>query len=163
MCQIDLKALCYRLTNVRYHPKRFPGLIWQHRKIGGNCILFSNGVINCNGSAYTLREGKERLRRYARRLQKLGYLVYLTNIKLITASAYHTINNPINLQLLATGRVSDYEPEIFNSVFFKNDDVTFCCFSTGKVIITGVKSSKQIENVIYPTLIELELYTCKKE
>jgi TATA-box binding protein (TBP) (component of TFIID and TFIIIB) len=48
-CTLDLRVLTYRLTNVRYDPKVFSAVVWQHRKIGGNCLLFSNGKINCNG------------------------------------------------------------------------------------------------------------------
>ena len=55
---IDLRQLCYEITNARYDPARFPGL-WQHRKIGGNCLVFSNGIINCNGKVSKKRQGHE--------------------------------------------------------------------------------------------------------
>ena len=142
--------------------KRFPGLIWQHRTIGGNCLVFANGVVNCNGKAASFQEGRQRLRRYARQLQNLGCSVRLRDVKIITASASHTLSLGLDLNTLAKERSLLYEPELFPALNFKMEGVNFCCFHTGKVVITGIKTIAQIENVIYPTLIELELYTRKK-
>ena len=163
-CDIGLRRLCHQLVNVRYNPRRFPGLIWQHRSIGGNCLVFSNGVINCNGKVSSAREGCKRLRRYARCLQKLGYPVNLTHIKWVTLSACHTLSTTLDLKLLATEKpLVVYEPELFPSANFKVEGVNFCCFQSGKVVMTGIKSFKQIEDIVYPTLVELELYTRKNE
>lgn len=162
-CPIDLRQLCYRLANARYDPGRFPGLIWQHRTIGGNCLVFSNGMINCNGKVFTVKEGRQRLRRYARRLQKLGLPVYLKDVKCVTVSASHTLSTAIDLLQLAKERRLVFEPELFPAANFKVEEVNFCCFHSGKVVMTGIKSMEQIDKVVYPTLIELELYTRKKE
>ena len=55
-----------------------------------------------------------------------------------------------------------YEPEIFPALNFKIEGVNFCCFHTGKVVITGIKTTTQIHDAVYPTLIELELYVREK-
>lgn len=159
-CSIDLRHLCYRIANVRYDPSTFPGLIWQHRVIGGNCLVFSNGVINCNGTVSSFHEGQQRLRHYARQLQNLGWPVKLKNMKIITVSASHALSNALDLPLLAKERQIIYEPELFPALNFKREGVNFCCFHTGKVVITGIKSLSQIDDIVYPVLIELELYTC---
>ncbi len=158
-CRFDLRKLASQLIDVRFDPSRFPGLIWQHRRIGGNCLLFSNGKINCNGKARSFERGKRRLRQYARRLQKLGYDVRLTRVKPITASACHRLSAPLLLEKLAKERGANYEPELFPALVLKTGGVTFSCFHTGKVSITGIKSKYDIENVVYPTLIEMELFT----
>jgi TATA-box binding protein (TBP) (component of TFIID and TFIIIB) len=85
-CSLDLRVLTYRVTNARYDPKVFSAVVWQHRKIGGNCLLFSNGKINCNGKCLSLQDVRRRLRRYARQLQKMNYPVQLTNVRVVTAS-----------------------------------------------------------------------------
>lgn len=97
-CPIDLRDLCQRLSNVRYDPKTFPGLIWQHRIIGGNCLVFPNGIINCNGSASSADEGRLRLRRYARQLQKMGLPVQLRKVKMLTASASHSLSTGLDIR-----------------------------------------------------------------
>lgn len=161
-CPVDLTTLCQRLWNSRYDPKTFPGLIWQHRLIGGNCLVFANGVINCSGKATGFEEGRQRLRKYARQLQNLGCPVRLRDVKIITVSASHTLSAGLDLNRLAQDRSLLYEQELFPALNFKLEGVNFCCFHTGKVVITGIKNPTQIDDVIYPTLIELELYTRKK-
>ena len=161
-CTIDLISLCQRLRNCRYEPRSFPSLIWQHRNIGGNCLVFANGVINSNGKASSFREGRQRLCRYARLLQKYGCPVYLTDVKIITVSASHTLSGGLDLYRLAEERSLLYEPEIFPALNFKIEGVNFCCFHTGKVVITGIKTTTQIDDAVYPTLIELELYVREK-
>ncbi len=157
--RFDLTELAGRLSNVRYDPKSFPGLIWQHRRIGGNCLLFSNGKINCNGKARSFERGKRRLREYARLIQKMGYDVRLTGVKLITASASHELSGPLRLHELARERGATYEPEIFPALVVKRDGVTFSCFHTGKLSVTGIKSRRDIAHVAYPAFVEFELYT----
>ncbi|OWF41098.1 TATA-box-binding protein [Mizuhopecten yessoensis] len=86
-CYVDLVELAGRIANVRYDPRVFSGLVWQHINIGGNCLVFASGKINCNGRASSFDEGRRRLRRYARMLQRLGWNVTLTNARVVTASA----------------------------------------------------------------------------
>ena len=162
-CTIDLRQLCYRIANARYEPLKFPGLIWQHRAIGGNCLVFSNGIMNCNGKASSFQDGHQRLRRYARQLQNLGFPVDLKEVKMLTASAAHTLSSELDLQALGKDRLVVYEPELFPALNFKCDGINFCCFHTGKVVMTGIRVKSQVDDVVYPTLIELELYTRKKE
>lgn len=158
-CSMDLRALCYRLPNTRYDPARFPGLIWKHKVIQGNCLVFSNGTIQCQGKATGLKEGKQRVRRYARVLQKLGLPVVLRDIKVLTASAFHILSGPLDLNTLIQERSLIYEPELFPTVNMKVQGVTFSCYANGKVIMTGIKTHSDIRQIIDPTLIELELYT----
>jgi TATA-box binding protein (TBP) (component of TFIID and TFIIIB) len=60
-CTLDLSVLAYRLTNTRYDPKVFSGVVWQHRKTGENCLMFSNGKINCSGKCLSIKDGRRRL------------------------------------------------------------------------------------------------------
>ena len=150
-CTIDLRNLTYKLTNVRYDPKSFSGVIWQHRKIGGNCLIFSNGKINTNGKCSTLQEGTQRLRRYARLLQRKGYSIRLNGVRLITASA--CLCGKINPASFSEG----YEPELFPALMFKRDGLHFICHLSGTLMITGIKGEKDLDN-IYPVILELELF-----
>ena len=124
--------------------------------------MFANGDINSNGKASSFREGRQRLRRYARLLQKYACPVYLTDAKIITVSASHTLSVGLDLYRLAGDRSLLYEPEIFPALNFKIEGVNFCCFHIGKVVITGIKTTAQIDDAVYPTLVELELYVREK-
>ena len=125
--------------------------------------MFSNGAINCNGRASYIPEGRQRLRQYARQLQRLGYPVSLKKIKMVTASASHSLSDRLDIMTLANERMVVYEPELFPALNFKMDCVNFCCFHKGKVVITGIKCISHIDDVVLPTLIELELYTRKEQ
>ncbi|XP_062588708.1 TATA-box-binding protein-like [Saccostrea cucullata] len=87
--KIDLRNVAKILTNVTYNPKSFSGLMWQHGKIGGACKLFKSGAIQCNGKSSSFHEGIERLRRYARFLQRKGLCTNVMDIRVVTASATH--------------------------------------------------------------------------
>ena len=121
-------------------------------------MIFANGVINCNGRAFSFEECRQRLRGYARQLQNLGCQVHLKDVKIITASASHTLSGELDLYRLTRDRTLLYEPELFPAVNFKMKEINFCCFHTGKVVITGIRRPSQIDGLVYPTLIELELY-----
>jgi transcription initiation factor TFIID TATA-box-binding protein len=158
-CAVTLRELCGQLENARYEPSRFPGLIWQHGTIGGNCLIFSNGKIQCQGKAKSFEEGIQRQTQYARELQRLGLSVELKEIKVITVSAFHTLSSDLDLNTLVTERQLIYEPELFPAAILKQDGVTFSCFSNGKIVMTGIKNGSDVNQVVTPTLLELELYT----
>ena len=152
---IDLTRLANTLINVRYDPARFTGLIWQHRRIGGNCLVFSNGTINCNGKCSSFDEGIKRLRRYARLLQKKGHCRNLSGVKIVTASASHRLENPVRTENIPVS--FRYEPELFPAIMFRREGLHFTLHLSGALIITGIKRQKDIDDVIYPVLVELSL------
>ena len=153
-CRIDLKELVLKLSNVRYQPQRCSGIVWQLSKIGGNCIVFSSGKLNCAGKCSTVREGIQRLRRYARFLQRSGYPVKLCGVRVITTSATHQLNGTINPRMFQEDRCC--EPEIFAGLMFYRDGLHYICHLSGKVMITGIKQKSDLDN-IYPVILELEL------
>lgn len=57
-CTIDLETFCQRVKKAKYGRKRLPAVIWQDPRIGGNCLVFSNGKINCNGKVSNFLEGQ---------------------------------------------------------------------------------------------------------
>ncbi|CAC5389233.1 unnamed protein product [Mytilus coruscus] len=59
--KINLREFTLTMTNTHNDPKTFSGVIWQHRHIAGNCLLFGNGKINCNDLARSISEGRKDL------------------------------------------------------------------------------------------------------
>lgn len=55
-CDIDLKELALRVTNIVYDPKTFSGLQWKIKKIGGHCMVFHTGKLIVNGKASSIKE-----------------------------------------------------------------------------------------------------------
>lgn len=152
---VDLVHLVKHTMNIRYDPALFSAAIWQHRKIGGCCLVFKNGKLNCNGNR-NIREGRKRIRQYARLIQKQGFPVNIHKIDVITMSAVHQISSKLDFSKLCKLLPSAiYEPEIHNAAMLKRGKVHFNCFQTGNVVSTGLRDT----SVIYPTLLELELCT----
>ena len=151
---IDLVHLVNHTVDIKYDPGVFSAAIWKHRKIGGCCLVFSNGKLNCNGNR-SIQEAKKRIRRYARLLQKHGFPVKIQQIDVITMSAVHQTSSKLDYKKLCNILGATYEPEIHNAAMLKRGKVHFNCFHTGKVVITGLRNP----STIYPTLLELELCT----
>lgn len=149
-CNIDLRELTYKLTD----PRTFPAVIWQHRKIGGSALVFSNGKINCNGKSSLLQDGRRRLRRYGRILQKLGNAVNLRNVRVVTVSGAHRFSGRIDPQHLPPDFT--YEPELFPAVMCRRAGIHFTCYLSGIMMISGIKGEKDIDEV-NGIIIELEL------
>lgn len=155
-CVINLKQLTTQLVNVRYDPLKFPGVIFQHRKIGGNCLIFSNGKINCNGACDSFDTGLKRLRRYARYIQQIGYDVVLTNVQPVTASAFHKLSSRLDLNSISPALNFSYDPDLFPAVMMRRNDIHFTCHLCGSVLITGIKRPKDLDEIVYPTIVEIE-------
>lgn len=158
-CPIDLRKLSDRLGDASYDPKRFTGLVWRSKLIRGCCLVFRNGKVICNGAASGFGEGLTRLRRYVKHLRRFGYVIRVSDTKLITASAFHTLSGPIDWLTYCRESGASYEPELFPAIMFRKGSIHFSCHLNGKLLITGIKSSKDLDDFVYPTIIELELYT----
>ena len=104
--------------------------------------MFANGVINCNGKVASFEEGRMRLSRYVRQLKKYGCPVCLRDVKIITVSVSGTLSGELDLYRLARDRTILYE--LFPAENFKMEGINFCCFYTGKVVITGIRLPSQM-------------------
>ena len=156
-CRIDLRQLTLSCSNIRYNPKTFSGVIWQHRKIGGNCLIFSNGKISVNGKVRNISDARIRVRRYVKLIRNKGWPVTLKKIKIVTMSAYFQMEGHLNMDMLVRDMGARYEPELFPAAMLKRGSVHFTCFHNGKILLTGIKQELDLSEAVYPTLIELEL------
>jgi transcription initiation factor TFIID TATA-box-binding protein len=154
-CAIDLRLLTLSCTEIIYDPRRFAGAVWRHKKIGGTCMIFSNGKMMVNGKVKTIGEAKFRVRRYARCLQKMGFNVTLTRIRISTISAFYTVEYGLDLRKITEHFAGNYHPEIFPALIFVKGGVTFTCFHTGCVVMTGIKKNRHFYDVVIPVLIEM--------
>ena len=156
-CSINLKDLTSKCVNIIYDPSKFPAAIWKHKTIGGTCMVFSNGKLMINGKINSIREAKQRMRRYARLLQKIGWHVTLKRIVISTISAFYKLDGPLDVYGLAQHFGGSYEAQWFPAVMFVKNTIHFTCFHTGAVLMTGIKTEKQFYDTIIPTLLEMYL------
>ena len=156
-CRIDLRTLTKKTVNIIYDPSRYSGVQWKHPKIGGHCNVFSTGKIMVNGKATSIFEAKQRLRRYARLIQRLGWIVTLSTIEVVTISASFKVEGPVDLHKVVRYYHGHYEPELFPAAMFTQGTIHFTCFHSGSVLMTGIKDTQQLYDICLPELIELPL------
>ena len=112
-------------------------------------MVYTSGKIICHGE-------KKDLRRYGRTLQKMGYPIKLTKITVLTRSATYVLTEKPNFKNIVKMMGGRYEPEIFQALEIKRTGVCFLVYKSGKVVITGIKSERLLEDIVNPTLLELE-------
>ena len=151
---IDLRTIAQKGTFIEYNPHKFSGMIWHHRRLGGTCLVFSTGQLICHG-AKSWQDARKVARRYARKIQLLLEKPDLSvqSITRLSGTLLVDLGGALDLQQLPKLMNAQYEPELFNAATFKRDGIHFSCFSSGKVIVAGVKSTSSV----FPTLMELSL------
>jgi transcription initiation factor TFIID TATA-box-binding protein len=156
-CTIPLQKLCYKVRDICYNPHKFSAAVWRHKKIKGCCLIFPNGQIIYNGCNNVL-EGKTYVRQYVRLLQLAGYKVVLKKIHVVTKSALATLEHTLDYAKICEYTDAEYHPELLNACCFRREQVHFMCFHTGKIVITGIKSEKDLNLLVYPTLTEIAIF-----
>lgn len=149
---VDLKKFARRATNVVYDAQKHNVVLWRQRNIGGHCFVYARGKLVCNGSVASKSEAVKRLRRYARKIQQMGYEVQFYKFKILTISLFHDCGRPLDLTALKGAR---YEPKLFPGAIISAGPVRFTCFHSGKVIISGVKKRSHLHRYVYPVLKRL--------
>jgi transcription initiation factor TFIID TATA-box-binding protein len=154
---LDLTLLNAKLDNTQYSSSRFPGLFARFSHPRCVIIIFRNGKLILTGlkSSEYIDLSIERLILKLNKLfpgeLKRDYInTEVVNI-VVTANLFKEINlDSAAIKLNNT----IYEPEVFPGLVYNSYNPmksVFLIFSTGKVVLTGVRD----ENVIEPTLINL--------
>lgn len=155
---LKLDDLIWQIGHAKYNKRKWPGLSWSHPKIQGTVMLFPNGKIVSHG-AKNFQQARKNVRRYARLLQKIGYEVKLSPIRLVTATALGNLGSPVNLSSLANGYPKAvWESELFNACLVKKNGIHYTIFSSGKVVVCGIKPLSLISSEVKPTLAEFMLF-----
>lgn len=50
-----------------------------------------------------------------------------------------------------------YDPELFPAVMLSRQGIHFTCHLRGTVLNTGIKKSKDLDEVVFPTILEIEM------
>ena len=83
-----------------------------------------------------------------------SYTVTLTKVRLVTASAVHKLSGRVNINTLSRFFTCSYDPALFPAVMFRRNGIHL----KGTILITGIKRARNIDDIVYPALIEIE--TC---
>ncbi len=145
---VSLTKLARSQSNTEYNPEQFPGLVLRIKKPKSAVLVFSSGNLVCTGTK-SLVQVKEVINQVIKQLAKIG--VKITEKPKITVQnivASGSIDLRLNLNFLALAlENTEYEPEQFPGLVYKliEPNATFLLFSNGKLVCTGTKNRKQLD------------------
>ena len=145
---VSLTKLARTQPNTEYNPDTFPGLVLRIKKPKSAVLVFSSGNLVCTGTK-SVAQVKEVVQQVIKQLRKIN--VRITDKPKITVQnivASGNINWDLNLNLLSLElENTEYEPEQFPGLVYKLDEptATFLLFSNGKLVCTGTKNRKQLD------------------
>jgi transcription initiation factor TFIID TATA-box-binding protein len=145
---VPLTKLARSQSNTEYNPEQFPGLVLRVPKPKSAVLVFSSGNLVCTGTK-SVAQVKLVISAVIRQLRKIGINITekpKINVQNIVASG--SINMNLNLNMLALAlENTEYEPEQFPGLVYKmlKPNATFLLFSNGKLVCTGTKNRKQLD------------------
>jgi len=149
---LPLVTLATQLEGAEYNPEQFPGLILKITEPKASALLFSSGKVICTGTK-SIAEAKRAIDAIIVKVEALGLKVTgKPDIEVTNIVASGSVGGRLNLNsIIFTFENTEYEPEQFPGLVYKMPDtnVTFLLFGTGRVVITGAKSQKEIMTTIH--------------
>jgi transcription initiation factor TFIID TATA-box-binding protein len=148
---VSLTKLAKSNANTEYNPEQFPGLVLRIKKPKSAVLVFSSGNLVCTGTK-SVAQVKEVIEQVIKQLAKIG--VRITERPKITVQnivASGSIDVDLNLNVFALElENTEYEPEQFPGLVYKLNDptTTFLLFSNGKLVCTGTKNRKELEEAM---------------
>jgi transcription initiation factor TFIID TATA-box-binding protein len=145
---VSLTKLARTQSNTEYNPEQFPGLVLRVKEPKSAVLVFSSGNLVCTGTK-SVSQVKQVIEAVIKQIGKIG--VKITDKPKITVQnivASGSIPLSLNLNILALQlENTEYEPEQFPGLVYKLVDppATFLLFSNGKLVCTGTKDKKQLE------------------
>ena len=157
---LPLEKLAVVLDNSDYTPETFPGLIYKVEDENlsfkkASFLLFSSGRVICAGTK-SIKDSKAAVQHVVEDLKEVG--IEITKKPQITVQnmvASGSVGGKLNLnEIVFLFENTEYEPEQFPGLVYKlkGEDVlqniTFLLFGTGKIVIAGAKSEKEIKDSV---------------
>jgi len=151
--KLDLQSIALKVKDTDYDPERFPGLVYRLKEPKTAVLLFRSGKAVCTG-AKDLEQSREAISKVCDTLSEHGIKVFpnpVVEVQNMVASS--DLGKEINLNALALAfglEMVEYEPEQFPGLVYRIDSpkAVLLLFSSGKLVCTGCKTIKEIEEAI---------------
>ncbi|XP_052284203.1 TATA box-binding protein-like 1 [Dreissena polymorpha] len=137
-CHLNLKKIAMEGSNVEYH-RQHGMLNMRIRRPYTTASVWSSGKITCTG-ALTEEDAKIAARRFARKIQKLGYKVKFSNFRIVNVLGTCALPFCLNITNFSREhKEASYEPELHPGVTYRIKDpkATLKIFSTGSITVTA--------------------------
>ncbi len=158
--KLDLEEAAVVLDGAEYDPEVFPGLIFRMQNPKTSILLFRTGKIVCTGGK-TVDDARAGVNKVKGLLNKGGIeTVDEVEVTVQNIVATYSLEEDLNLNtvamVLGLERV-EYEPEQFPGLVYrvKDSSAVLLLFGTGKMVCTGAKDVKDLEEAVEYTREEL--------
>ena len=176
---LNIKNIALKIKNAEY-TNNFSKLILKSKDAKATATIFSSGKMICSG-AKTEKQSKSICLKFGKIVNKIGFNAELKNFKIQNIVASYDVKFRISLPklfneintLISNAKSMDYNYVKYNSdnfpglIFYMNDlKISLLVFEYGKVVISGAKKRKEIEEIfrnVYPLLIESKMIKSEKE
>uniref|UniRef100_A0A665VYR6 Uncharacterized protein n=1 Tax=Echeneis naucrates TaxID=173247 RepID=A0A665VYR6_ECHNA len=102
-CRLDLNVIAQKVWNVEFNPKVFRALTMRIRKPRTSAVIYESGSVVCTG-AKSEEEARVAARRFARRLQKLGFPISFLDFRVRNVVGSFQLNLIVCSHLQRTSR-----------------------------------------------------------
>jgi transcription initiation factor TFIID TATA-box-binding protein len=149
--KIDLLDIMKFFINVKYRPRQFPGLVYRLNHPKTATLIFSSGKMVCTG-AKSEKMARRAVRKVVKELKEGGIIILedpRITIENMVGSA--DIFGEVDLEMAAAELDNImYEPEMFPGMIYRMKDprVVLLIFASGKIVITGGKSFKDVKKAV---------------
>lgn len=146
--KIDVEAMTDLLSGVEYEPEIFSGLIYRIKNPKVTLIMFSSGKITSVGSKSEYM-AKKAIINTIKELDEMDLIIGSKEMDEITIEnvvGTGEFGFGIDLELVSYYLFDAiYEPEQFPGIIYRPYESVVCLlFSSGKVVLVGGKSEKQV-------------------
>ena len=149
--RVDLIEITKKFKHVEYHPEQFPGLVFRIESPKTATLIFSSGKMVCTG-AKSEELAKKAVRKVVLKLRKGGIKIKKNAIVIIqNIVASGNLGGKVHLEEAARNLDhSMYEPEQFPGLIhrMKEPKTVILLFASGKLVCTGAKMEKQVEQAV---------------
>ncbi len=144
---INLKHICEAYKDAEENLNKFPGICLRLKKPKCAILLFSNGKMVITGLKFS-KDAPVVINRVIDRLNAIG-------IEILDEPNWRLVNLVLSLNFRQSIPLDEaalllshsiYEPEVFPGLIFRIQEpkAVFLIFSSGKVVLTGLKAESQI-------------------
>eukprot|EP01033_Poteriospumella_lacustris_P009832 gene9832-7037_t len=144
---LDLEKIAHTARNAEYNPQRFQAVIIRIREPRTTALIFHSGKLIVTG-AKDEDACKTAAKKFVGIIQKIGFAAHFGKFKIQNMTGTCDVGFPIRLEgfLYKHASQSTYEPELFPGLVYRMTDpkVVLLIFVSGKVVITGAKSTEDL-------------------
>ena len=159
--RLDLRRIALRCRNTEFNPRRFAAVIMRLREPRATALIFASGKMCVTGTKST-HNASLASKKFALIIEKVGFKIQpVIDFKVQNIVGTADVGFPIRLEGLvyAHSTFASYEPELFPGLIYRlmSPRVVFLIFVSGKVVLTGAKTEKDMSDAftkMYPVLVE---------